>query len=94
MLCSRHGEHALDDIAKAKQRAADKAIQIRADVDARMARLHFLRNRVAHHKPIHRRALADDAKSILELAGWMCTDTLNWMVGVSRIPEVLDSRPA
>lgn len=138
----RHGENALDDIAKAKQRAAkngrlpvarnkviaelsfgfwrylcaeryltslwgpalasqfshhpafDNAIQIRADVDIRMARLHFLRNRVAHHKPIHRRALADDAKNILELAGWMCTDTLIWMVGVSRIPAVLDSRPA
>ena len=138
----RHGEHALDDIAKAKERATtneglpvarnkviaelsfgfwrylcaeryltslwgpalasqfphhptlDNAIQIRAEVDIRMARLHFLRNRVAHHKPIHRRALADDAKNILELAGWMCTDTLIWMVEVSRIPAVLDSRPA
>ena len=138
----RHGEHALDDIAKAKFRATkngrlpvarnkviaelsfgfwrylcaeryltslwgpalasqfphhpapENAIQIRADVDLRMARLHFLRNRVAHHKPIHRRALADDEKSILELAQWMCADTYAWIAGLSRIPAALASRPS
>ena len=72
----------------------ENAIQIRADVDLRMARLHFLRNRVAHHKAIHRRALADDATSILELALWMCSDTHAWISGLSRIPAVLASRPA
>ena len=82
----RHGEHALDDIAKAKQRAE------------RNGGLPAARNKVIAELSFgfwrNRRALADDAKSILELAGWMCTDTLNWMVGVSRIPEVLNSRPA
>lgn len=72
----------------------DNAIQIRADVDFRMARLHFLRNRVAHHKPIHRRALADEATSILELSQWMCSDTHGWISALSRIPAVLASRPA
>jgi len=138
----RQGEHALDDISKAKLRAtkngrlpvahskviselsfgfwrflcaeryltslwspalarkfpnhplSDNAIQIRADVDLRMARLHFLRNRVAHHKPIHRRALSDDAAYVLELAQWMCFDTHAWMTGLSRVPAVLASRPA
>ena len=70
------------------------AVQIRADVDSRMGRLHFLRNRVAHHKPIHRRALADDAATILELIQWMCADTHPWMAGISRVPAVLASRPA
>ena len=70
------------------------AVQIRADVDSRMSRLHFLRNRVAHHKPIHRRALADDAATILELIQWMCSDTHAWMAGLSRVPAVLASRPA
>ena len=70
------------------------AVQIRADVDSRMGRLHFLRNRVAHHKPIHRRALADDAATILELIQWMCADTHAWMAGLSRVPAVLASRPA
>ncbi|MXW42267.1 MAG: hypothetical protein F4X48_05920 [Acidimicrobiia bacterium] len=67
---------------------------IRADVESRMDRLHFLRNRVAHHTPIHRRSLAEDAANILELALWICVDTHAWMTGLSRIPKVLASRPA
>ena len=72
----------------------DIAALIRADVESRMDRLHFLRNRVAHHEPIHRRALTNDAAMIFELAHWMCPDTHAWMVGLSRIPDVLASRPA
>ena len=74
--------------------APNNAVQIRADVETRMDRLHFLRNRVAHHEPIHRRELANDAAMILELALWMCPDTHIWMAGLSRIPDVLASRPA
>ena len=72
----------------------NNAVQIRRDVESRIDRLHFLRNRVAHHEPIHRRELAIDAAMIFDLAQWMCTDTLNWMVGVSRILAMLNSRPA
>ncbi len=70
------------------------AAQIRTDVESRMRQLQFLRNRVAHHKPIHRRALANDAGLIMELVHWMCSDTDAWMAGLSRIPAVLASRPA
>ena len=70
------------------------AAVIRADVESRMRQLHFLRNRVAHHKPIHRRVLADDAGMIFELAQWMCLDTYAWMTALSRIPTVLASRPS
>ena len=71
----------------------DNAVQIRADIDSRMGRLHFLRNRVAHHKPIHRRDLADDAALLMELVRWMCADTHGWMASLTRIPSVLASRP-
>ena len=71
----------------------DNAVQIRADVDSRMGRLHFLRNRVAHHKPIHRRVLADDATFIFDLAEWMCTDTYSWMAELSRVSTILAVRP-
>ena len=74
--------------------SAGNAAQIRTDVESRMRQLHFLRNRVAHHKPIHRRALANDAGMIIELAQWMCSDTHAWMTGLSRVPAVLASRPA
>ena len=70
------------------------AARIRADVEDRMRQLHFLRNRVAHHKPIHRRALAGDAALILELAQWVCSDTHDWMTVLSRIPAVLAARPS
>lgn len=70
------------------------AAQVRADVQFRLKTLHFLRNRVAHHKPIHRRVLADDAAMIFELAQWMCLNTHAWMTGLTRIPSVLASRPS
>ena len=53
-----------------------------------------LRNRVAHHEPLHRRELAADAALILELIRWMCSDMYAWMAGLSRVPAVLASRPA
>ncbi len=73
--------------------ASDNAVQIRADVELRMDRLHFLRNRVAHHEPVHRRRLADDADHILKLVEWMCVDTHEWITHLSRVPTVLASRP-
>ena len=53
-----------------------------------------LRNRVAHHEPLHHRPLADDAALLLELLQWMCPDTHTWVAGLSRIPAVLAARPA
>ncbi|WP_420433831.1 hypothetical protein [Candidatus Poriferisocius sp.] len=72
----------------------NNAVQIQIDVESRIDRLHFLRNRVAHHEPLHRRELAADAALILELIRWMCSDTYAWMADLSRIPAVLASRPA
>ena len=72
----------------------ENAALVRADVESRMDRLHFLRNRVAHHEPIHRRNLVTDAAMIMELARWTCSDTYAWMAGLSRVPAVLASRPA
>jgi hypothetical protein len=47
---------------------------IRTDVEDHMQKLHFLRNRIAHHEPIHRRNLADDANAVDDLAAWMSAD--------------------
>lgn len=69
-------------------------VQLRTDVEMRMDRMHFLRNRVAHHEPIHRRVLTDDAASILELARWICSDYHAWMTELSRIPRLLAARPS
>jgi len=66
---------------------------VRADVEDRIQRVHFLRNRIAHHEPIHHRNLQRDVDSIVELTGWICTDTRDWVVGASRVGGVLRRRP-
>ena len=66
---------------------------VRADVEDRVQRLHFLRNRIAHHEPIHQRDLRRDRNGLIELAGWICTDTQTWITNESRTAVVLSARP-
>ena len=56
-------------------------------------RVHFLRNRIAHHEPIHRRDLQKDFDAIIEVADWICGDTCDWIRPTSRVPAVLRLRP-
>ena len=67
--------------------------QVRAEVEDRMQRLHFLRNRIAHHEPIHRRNLSRDYSHLLELTGWICSDYRAWIATTSRTLTVLAARP-
>lgn len=67
--------------------------QVRADVDDRVQRIHFLRNRVAHHEPIHHRDLNRDHAGMLDVVRWICTDTSDWAASTSRSMSVLFSRP-
>ncbi len=66
---------------------------VRADVEDRIQRIHYLRNRIAHHEPIHRRNLARDHRQILEVVGWICADSCSWVESVTRTPTVLRDRP-
>lgn len=66
---------------------------VREAVNDRMQRVHFLRNRIAHHEPIHQRDLQRDINSIAELAGWICTDARDWLVVASRVADVVRRRP-
>jgi hypothetical protein len=66
---------------------------VRADVEDRIQRIRFLRNRIAHHEPVHKRNLHWDHRSILELTCWICVDTQAWISSVSRSLDVLDRRP-
>ena len=73
--------------------AARNPETVRADVADRMQRLHFLRNRIAQHEPIHRRDLSRDHERLLELVGWMCLDSRTWVATTSRTPAVIAARP-
>ena len=73
--------------------ASHDARQVRADVARRMRRLHALRNRIAHHEPIHRWDLAREHRHLLELIGWICSRTQGRAEAASRTQQVLADRP-
>lgn len=65
----------------------------RAEVARRFQQLHFVRNRAAHHEPIHSRDLARDHRMALELLHWVSPDAGTWADEVSDLPAVIAARP-
>lgn len=66
----------------------------RRQVERHLADLMLVRNRAAHHEPIHRRNLANDLDAAVELATWIHRDAGAWLAGTSAIPAVMSARPA
>jgi hypothetical protein len=66
---------------------------LRRDVHDQLARLHVLRNRIAHHEPIHNRPLPALHAAALTVAGWICPDTRGWISANSQVAAVLAGRP-
>jgi len=62
---------------------------MRRDVHDAMRDLHLLRNRIAHHEPIHNRPLARLHGLALTTAGWVCPVTRQWIADRSRVPDLL-----
>lgn len=67
--------------------------RLRRDVEDRIQRIHYLRNRIAHHEPIHQRNLQRDLTGIENVVGWICADTHSWITATSRVRTVLQARP-
>ncbi|GAA1880408.1 hypothetical protein GCM10009687_55860 [Asanoa iriomotensis] len=65
----------------------------RPPVHQRLETLRLLRNRIAHHEPIHSRHLAADYGSLLSVAGWLSPAFEGWIKSTSRIPALLAGRP-
>ncbi|MCS6568206.1 hypothetical protein NYQ35_05260 [Curtobacterium flaccumfaciens pv. flaccumfaciens] len=65
----------------------------RSEVARRLQQLHFVRNRAAHHEPIHARNLQRDHDFALELLGWISPDAASWAEGTTSIEAVLRARP-
>ncbi|WP_198950542.1 hypothetical protein [Kineosporia sp. A_224] len=63
-------------------------------VERHLDRLHFLRNRVAHHEPVHRRDLLADHRAALELVGWACPDSSAWLAARSTVEAAVERRPS
>jgi Abi-like protein len=48
-----------------------------------------LRNRIAHHEKILHRDLADDHARIIEIAGWICPETRDWIASLSEFDPIM-----
>lgn len=56
--------------------------------------LQGLRNRIAHHEPIHAIDLSRRHRQSLEVAGYIDPAAARWVQRVSRVPSVLQPRPS
>lgn len=65
----------------------------RPTVWARLDDLKFVRNRAAHHEPIHRRDLLQDAARIAEANAWLWPETAAWAAARCRVAAVVRARP-
>ena len=60
----------------------------------RLANLHGLRNRIAHHEPIHTRNLESDVSDCGHVIAAVSEEMASWAVLRSEVREVLRSRPS
>jgi len=65
----------------------------RKDLHIQVDHLRLFRNRIAHHEPIFARHLAADHASLIEVVGWICPTTCDWMAARSRVDAVLAGNP-
>ncbi|MGB3303350.1 MAG: hypothetical protein WBA38_04550 [Gordonia sp. (in: high G+C Gram-positive bacteria)] len=65
----------------------------RRGVERHLTTLAFVRNRAAHHEPIHRRDLRADLRAAVELATWVHVDAGDWVARRSPLEAVAARRP-
>ena len=62
-------------------------------VDRHLKDLLLVRNRAAHHEPIHRRNLARDLAAAVEIASWVAPEAGEWVADLSTIASIAESTP-
>lgn len=67
--------------------------QRQREVKNRLQQIHFLRNRAAHHEPIHSRDLDHDLSCALELLGWISVEVSAWAERIVSLPDTIKLRP-
>ena len=76
-----------EDISKARSRTP------RDQVEQKIQRVWFLRNRIGHHEPIFSRNVTRDVQSLNELLDWLSPDVSLWALSQRRIKQILEIRP-
>lgn len=72
---------------------AQRSPLTRDQVAKPLARLHVLRNRIAHHEPIPHHRLDHDWQDLQYVAEALCVEVHAWIRQTSRVPDVLAVRP-
>ncbi|MGX6601553.1 hypothetical protein ACWKSP_05365 [Micromonosporaceae bacterium Da 78-11] len=67
--------------------------QRRRVVEASVGDLHTARNRMAHHEPMFNRQISDVHLTAMQVAGWICPVSRDWIRGMCRVPQLLSTRP-
>lgn len=65
----------------------------RRQVERHLADLMLVRNRAAHHEPIHRRNLARDLDVAVEITSWVHPEAGAWVAEKSAITSALVAKP-
>jgi hypothetical protein len=68
--------------------------QRRQELAAPVERLHQLRNRIAHHEPIHQRDLRADHDDMMTILAAISPHAHGWAKDLSTLPEVIDRKPS
>jgi hypothetical protein len=67
--------------------------QRRREIHEPLKRLNRLRNRIAHHEPIHQRDLRRDHNDVMRVIAAICPVTAGWVEQNSSIKATLAARP-
>ena len=68
-------------------RAFPKGSLAHKSIHRRLDDIRLLRNRVAHHEYILNRDLGDDYVKLLEVVGWICPETRQWLRETTRFEQ-------
>ncbi|WP_242089898.1 hypothetical protein [Curtobacterium sp. DN_7.5] len=82
------------DLHRAFPHGPDNLRVRRSEVTRRLQQLHFVRNRAAHHEPIHARDLHRDHDYAIELLDWISPVAAEWAACTTSLRAVLATRPS
>lgn len=68
-------------------------LQQQRQVDRHLKNLLLVRNRAAHHEPIHRRDLARDLAAAIEVTSWVDQTAGDWVADLSTLTETISRKP-
>ncbi|MGP9565698.1 hypothetical protein [Halomonas sp. AOP43-D1-12] len=68
--------------------------QTRKDFQAVVKNFNKFRNRIAHHEPIHTMDISKYHKDILDVIGWLSTESSSWVKHHSTVSSIIRTKPA